>query len=149
MKRRIERTRCPVCRNSDILRPICTGCGGTGVAVVVYHPDGLQIDIYPSKDEAMVRALYPDEATTPSHERATVAVGWYDFALSIGLLIKSPTQQFEMKKAFYAGVYWFLTVLTEQLDADPQPTGDDIEYMQRVYAELIQFNDDVKSGRAR
>jgi hypothetical protein len=54
----------------------------------------------------------------------------------------------EMRKSFYAGVHWFLETLSTQLDPDAEPTADDLEYMQRIFAELVQFNEDVKHGRA-
>lgn len=137
MRHRIERVRCPVCRNSPVLRPICTGCNGSGEAIIVHHPNGIEIEIYPSSDEEMLRAMYPD-ASTPTHARTTVAQAWKNFAKAIGIA-PFGLQHNEMKKSFYGGIAWFMEALSSQLDPDKEPTPDDLEYMQRVHAELTSF----------
>lgn len=147
MRHRVERQRCPVCRDSPILRPICTGCGGTGVAIVVHYPDDIQIDVHPLKDEEMLRALYPD-TPTPVHERTTLTSAWMRFRQLVEITHAPKVQQREMKRAFFAGAHWMLEMCSIQMDPSSAPTADDLEYLQRISAEIQIFNDDIQAGRA-
>lgn len=147
MRHRIERTRCPVCRNSPILRSICTGCKGTGEAIIVHHPNGIEIEVYPVGDEEMLRAMYPD-APTPVHSRTTIAQAFHNFKFVVEIVHAPPIQQREMKRAFYAGAYWMLEMCSVQMDPDRDATADDLEYLQRISAEIESFNDDIQHGRA-
>lgn len=48
---RVQRMRCPVCKNSPVLRKICTGCTGKGEAAVVIHSDA-DIEVFDVDQEA-------------------------------------------------------------------------------------------------
>jgi hypothetical protein len=146
MRHRVERTRCPVCRNSDILRSICTGCKGVGEAIIVHHPNGVEISIYPLKDEARLRALYPDDET-PVHERTTLVQGWEEFAKMVEVP-KHPLIRREMKRSFFGGAHWMLEMCALQMDPAAEPTADDLEYLQRISAEIQKFNDAIQRGDA-
>lgn len=147
MRHRVERVRCPVCRNNEILRPICTGCKGEGEAIVVHHPNGIQIEVHPLSDEALLREMYPD-AETPVHSRTTLAQAWMNFLQMVELMHASPMQKREMKRAFFAGAHWMLEMCSIQMDPDREPTADDVEYLQRISAEIQQFNEDIQRGSA-
>lgn len=147
MRHRVERTRCPVCRNSPVLKSICTACNGEGEAIVVHQPDGLAIEIYSVADEAKLREQYPDEST-PVHQRTTMLQAWEQFMDIVEIRHAHSVQKREMRRAFYAGAWWMLEVLGIQLDPQGEPTADDLEYMQRISAEIQKFNEDIQYGKA-
>lgn len=146
MRHRVERATCPVCKNG-ILKSICTGCNGDGEAVILHKPNGYEIEIYPVSEEARLRAEYPDEPT-PVYERTTVHQAWELFVNMVEIRHAPYSQRREMKRAFYAGAFWMLDRLGVQLDPQGEPTADDLEYMQRIHAELIAFNEAIQEGRA-
>lgn len=147
MRHRVERARCPVCRNNPVLKSICTGCNGAGEAIILHHPNGLQIEIYPLEDETRLREQHPDEST-PVHERTTLNQAWQKFVVMVEIQHASYAQKREMKRAFFAGAHWMLEMLQYQMDPQGEPTADDLEYMQRISAEIMTFNDAIQSGNA-
>ena len=48
-------------------------------------------------------------------------------------------QEAELRKAFYAGVYWMQVKLPEELDPGVMETGRDLQIMQEVHDEIIAF----------
>lgn len=146
MRHRVERVKCPVCRNSPALRSICTGCMGKGQAVVVHMPGG-SIEVYDLDSEARLRQQYPD-APTPVHERTTVDQAWEKLVDEIEIRHAHPMQLREMKRAFFAGTWWMLEVLSIQMDPQGEPTADDLEYLQRISDEIQHFNEAIQEGRA-
>lgn len=146
MRHRIEKGRCPVCRNSPVLRSICSACNGIGEAITVHKP-GYEIEIYPLTSEAYVKRTYPDEET-PVHDRTTVEQAFIGFLRMIELTHASDVQKREMKRSFFAGAWWMLEMASIQMDPDSEPTADDIEYMQRISDELKRFAESVEQGTA-
>lgn len=146
MRHRVERATCPVCKNG-FLKSICTGCNGDGEAIILHKPNGYEIEVYPLVEEARLRAQYPDEPT-PVVERTTLTQAWESFMKMVEILHAPAEQKREMKRAFFAGAFWMLDMCSVQMDPDKGPTADDLEYLQRIHAEIQKFNEDVQEGRA-
>lgn len=146
MRHHIVVGRCPCCRNESILREICTVCHGVGRVITVHLP-GPTVEFYPVELEETVRKKYPAEPT-PVHERETLEHAWERFAQMVEVPLHHQMQYREMRRAFYAGVHWMLEELSIQLDPSGEPTADDLEYMQRIVAEIEQLNIDIQQGKA-
>jgi hypothetical protein len=146
VRHRVERVVCPVCKNG-FLKSICTGCDGQGEAIILHKPGGSAIEIYPLRDEAKLREQYPDEET-PVFERTTLTQAWQTFMQMVEMVHASEIQKREMKRAFFAGAYWMLEMCSVQMDPQSEPTADDLEYLQRIHAEIMQFNEWVQEGKA-
>jgi hypothetical protein len=128
------------------LKGICTGCNGRGEAVILHKP-GYEVEIHDVKDEERLRAQYPDEPT-PVHERTTIQQAWQNFVTVVEIQHASYAQKREMKRAFFAGAHWMLDMCSIQMDPSSEPTADDIEYLQRVHAEIMHFNEAIQDGSA-
>jgi hypothetical protein len=146
MRHHIVIGRCPCCHNDSTLKEICTVCHGVGRAITVHLPN-YKVEFYPVDLEDVVRRKYP-AADTPVHERATVEQAWERFAQMVEIPLHRQDQYREMRRAFYAGVHWVIDELSVQLDPSSETTADDLEYLQRIYAEVQQFNEDIQAGRA-
>lgn len=93
----------------------------------------------------------PDPETTrpgaiPLRERPTLAEEWQSYSDRIVPKDAHEIQRIETKRAFYAGATRMFMVMTEGLDGGDDATELDIQYMDRLHMELIQFQRDVASG---
>lgn len=54
----------------------------------------------------------------------------------------------ESRRAFYAGARSILSILLERLSPGTEPTQEDLAWMDKIEAELDQFQRDVQAGQA-
>ncbi len=73
---------------------------------------------------------------------------WRDYELRVLPLGAPEVQRIETRRAFYAGAQALLSGLLSRFTDDREPTAEDMEVMDGVQAELRQFCEDVKQGRA-
>lgn len=74
----------------------------------------------------------------PLRERRTLADEWKEFARTIP--VGAPeVQRAEMQKAFYGGAVVMLSLLSNGLDANSEPTDLDVAYVESVSQELQAF----------
>jgi hypothetical protein len=59
-----------------------------------------------------------------------------------------PVQMIETRRAFYAGAQAMIQILSEGVSDADEVTPGDMSLAEGLQAELEQFGDDVKSGRA-
>ncbi len=78
-----------------------------------------------------------------------IADAWREFELNVLTPINAPeVQRTECRRAFYAGAGGLLTGLVRMLDPEERPTAEDLKKMDAIQAELTQFQDDLREGRA-
>lgn len=81
--------------------------------------------------------------------RRTIGELWATYERAI---LSSPqvslVQRQETRCAFYAGAHAMFTCVTEDLDADHEPTAADLQYMDHLQSELATFMLQVQRGRA-
>jgi len=81
-------------------------------------------------------------------KKKSLAEQWTFFETALGIKDTSSIQRQEMRRAFYAGATSLLDAMMTGLDEDREPTKDDLNYMDTIQAEIVQFGKDVKAGRA-
>jgi hypothetical protein len=80
-------------------------------------------------------------------KRQLMNEAWNGFARAVLPAGVSETQRREMKRAFYAGGECLLMAVLKMLDPGAQPTDADVEKMDDLHAELLDFAEGVKKGR--
>lgn len=87
-----------------------------------------------------------NDGVMPVRERLTFADEWQEFQRAILPLECSLTQRVETKRAFYAGARVFMRLTMGNLDADHEPTELDVQYMDALNNELLQFARELGSA---
>ncbi len=75
-----------------------------------------------------------------------IADAWRDFEIKVIPLNAPDVQRTECRRAFYAGARTLLTGIVGMLDADKEPTEDDLKRMDAIQAELNQYQVDLREG---
>jgi hypothetical protein len=74
---------------------------------------------------------------------------WNDYRARVMPANAGPIQVQESRRAFYAGAQAFFGIQLHGLDKeDQEPTEDDMKMMDELHAELNEFAQDIKEGRA-
>jgi hypothetical protein len=77
-----------------------------------------------------------------------MAEQWELFVQAVGLNAVSEVQRSEMRRAFYAGAHAILIRVIAAFAPEGEPTDADMEIMESVHQELLDFAKDLKDGRA-
>lgn len=72
---------------------------------------------------------------------------WQEYALAVIPVDAPREQRTEMRRAFYAGMIAAIFLLDEA-SADGINVDEGVQHLTRIKDELMQFNEDVKAGRA-
>ena len=80
--------------------------------------------------------------------KLTLQDQWDNFELAVGLVQFSQIQRQEMKRAFYAGATSILDAIMKSLSPDAEPTEEDMDYMNSLHLELVEFSNQIRQGRA-
>jgi hypothetical protein len=121
---------------------VCPRCRGTkrapdGSACGHCHADGM-IDAVPAPESESLGAPTP---------RQSVSEAWAAFErIVLDPANAAQIQRREMRRAWYAGVSWFLESLTQSLDPGAEPTANDLAYLDSVLAELDAFGERLSRG---
>jgi hypothetical protein len=81
-------------------------------------------------------------------KRQLMAEQWDSFAREVLPLNAPAVQRQEMRRAFYAGAQGILFGVIAALAPESEPTAEDLQVMQNLQAELSDFAELVKAGRA-
>lgn len=77
-----------------------------------------------------------------------MAEQWDQFARAVLPVKTPPDQRREMRRAFYAGAQAILFRVIAAFAPDTEPTTEDVQIMEDLNQELIDFSKDVEKGRA-
>jgi hypothetical protein len=80
--------------------------------------------------------------------RRRLAAEWENFRMAVIPFNASVTQVFEMRRAFYAGAWAIYQLQIEQTSPADEVTEEDLDFMRDLEAEMREFHDAVKAGRA-
>lgn len=80
--------------------------------------------------------------------RRLMAEQWSEFETKILPKNCGPVQRREMRRAFYAGAHAILFRVIELLAPETEPTAEDLQIMTDLNAELKEYAEDLKAGRA-
>ena len=83
-----------------------------------------------------------------THKRMLMAEQWDQFARAVLPPNCAPIQRQEMRRAFYAGAEGIMFKVIYALSPDNEPTDADLQTMKDLHAELTDFAELVKTGRA-
>lgn len=88
----------------------------------------------------------PRKAPRPPRRPPAIADGWDWLRLSALPPDAPPEQIREMRRAFYAGVRWIMTVIVDEIANRPDREGELL--LTDLELELSRFGRDVERGKA-
>jgi hypothetical protein len=88
----------------------------------------------------------PPEKPEPP-ELQTVESAWESFAAGVVPKDAPSVQRQEMRRAFYAGAWWFLTGPMESIGHPAISDEESLHYLERLRKELLQFVEDMLNGK--
>lgn len=77
-----------------------------------------------------------------------IADGWREFEIDVIPLNAPDIQRTECRRAFYAGAISIFNGLLSELRPGAEPTDADLKVIDALAAEIKQYADDLKAGRA-
>jgi hypothetical protein len=73
---------------------------------------------------------------------------WTEFRTKVIPKDATEVQLREMRRAFFAGAWAYYSLVMSKLDADAEPTGEDLRLMAALDLEMREFGERVAKGWA-
>jgi hypothetical protein len=147
-----RRQKCPACLADPTLIKICAICHGKGeVTCVEIAPSVWEITPLGETKVTFTGAgpeVFPVKSSDEPPKRISLHDGWAEFERLALPDEASNLQRKEMRRAWYAGVGWFLTSLASSLSDGTEETDDDMAYMESIEQELQTFGRQILMGHA-